>query len=178
TVLVHGASGGVGVAAVQLARAAGLTVYGTAGTERGLQLVSEEGAHHVLDHSAPRYLDSLQAHTRGEGVNVVLEMLANVNLGKDLEVLARGGRVVVVGSRGTVEINPRLAMTRDASILGMTLMNATARELERIHAALFAGLENGTLRPVVGRELPLAEAARAHEAVLEAGAYGKIVLMP
>ncbi len=178
TVLVHGASGGVGVAAVQLSRAAGLTVYATAGTERGLQLAREEGAHHVLNHRAPDYLEQLKTLTRGEGVNVVLEMLANVNLGRDLEIVAREGRIVVVGSRGTVEINPRLAMTRDANILGMTLMNASTRELAAVHAALVAGLENGTLRPIVGRELPLAEARRAHEAVLEPGAYGKIVLIP
>jgi len=178
TVLVHGASGAVGVAAVQLARAAGMIVIGTAGTERGRQLVEEQGAHHVLDHRAPRYLEELMALTKGRGVDVILEMLANVNLGKDLTVLARGGRVVVIGSRGTVEINPRDTMSRDASILGMVLMNASRQEAASIHAALVAGLENGTLRPVVGQQIPLADAPRAHQAVMEAGAYGKIVLIP
>ena len=178
TVLVHGASGGVGTAAVQLARAAGLRVVGTAGTEEGLGLVVEQGAHHALDHRAPGYLGQLTELTGGRGVDVVVEMLANVNLNRDLEVLALGGRVVVVGSRGTVEVNPRLAMTRDAAILGMTLFNVSPRESAGIHAALVAGLEAGTLRPVVGRELPLAEAARAHEEVLKPGAYGKIVLIP
>ena len=177
TVLVHGASGGVGTAAVQLARAAGLRVVGTAGTEEGRALVAEQGAHHVLDHRAPDYLGQLAGLTGGRGVDVILEMLANVNLNKDLEVVAKGGRVVV-GSRGTVEINPRLAMTRDAVILGMTLFNVTPQESASVHAALAAGLEAGTLRPVVGRELPLAEAARAHEEVLKPGAYGKIVLIP
>jgi NADPH2:quinone reductase len=178
TVLVHGASGGVGTAAVQLARAAGLRVVGTAGTEEGRELVLEQGAHEVLDHRAADYLEQLGGLTGGRGVDVILEMLANVNLDRDLGVLAKGGRVVVVGSRGTVEINPRQAMTRDASILGMTLFNASPQELVSIHAALGAGLEAGTLRPVVGRELPLAEAARAHEEVLKPGAYGKIVLIP
>jgi NADPH2:quinone reductase len=178
SILIHGASGGVGIAAVQLARAAGLTVIGTGGTERGHQLVASEGAHHVLDHRAPDYLEQLMGLTRGRGVDIIIEMLANVNLDRDLNVLARGGRVVVVGNRGTVEINPRAAMARDASIHGMSLLNTPAEELAGIHAALVAGLENGTLRPVVGRELPLAEAAQAHEAVLEAGAYGKIVLIP
>jgi NADPH2:quinone reductase len=178
TVLVHGASGGVGTAAVQLARAAGLRVVGTGGTEEGRRLVLEQGAHQVLDHRTPDYLERLTELTGGRGVDVILEMLANVNLNKDLEVLAKGGRVVVVGSRGAVEINPRLAMTRDAAILGMTLFNATPPELAGIHAALAAGLEARTLRPVVGRELPLAEAARAHEEVLKPGAYGKIVLIP
>ena len=178
TVLVHGASGGVGTAAVQLARAAGLRVVGTGGTEEGRRLVLEQGAHHVLDHRAPDYLGQLAELTGGRGVDVILEMLANVNLNKDLEVLAKGGRVVVVGSRGVVEINPRLAMTRDAAILGMTVFNATPQELAGIHAALAAGLEARTLRPIVGRELPLSEAARAHEEVLKPGAYGKIVLIP
>jgi NADPH2:quinone reductase len=178
TVLVHGASGGVGTAAVQLARAAGLRVVGTAGTEEGLKLVTEQGAHHALDHRAPDYLGQLAGLTGGRGVDVIVEMLANVNLNRDLEVLAKGGRVVVVGSRGTVEINPRLAMTRDAAILGMTLFNVSPRESASIHAALAAGLEAGTLRPIVGRELPLSEAARAHEEVLKPGAHGKIVLIP
>ncbi len=177
-VLVHGASGGVGVAATQLARAAGLMVIGTGGTEEGQRLVAEQGAHHVLDHRAPDYLARLVDLTGGRGVDVVLEMLANVNLDKDLGVLARGGRVVVIGNRGRVEIDPRAAMGRDASILGMSLLNAPAPELARIHAALVAGLESGALRPVVGREMALADAARAHQAVMEPGAYGKIVLFP
>jgi NADPH:quinone reductase len=178
TVLVHGASGGVGTAAVQLARAAGLRVVGTAGTDEGRRLVLEQGAHEVLDHRAPDYLEQLGGLTGGRGVDVILEMLANVNLDKDLGALAKGGRVVVIGSRGTVEINPRQAMTRDAAILGMTLFNISPQELQSIHAALGAGLEAGTLRPVVGRELPLSEAARAHEEVLKPGAYGKLVLIP
>ena len=178
TVLVHGASGGVGTAAVQLARAAGFKVIGTGGTEEGRRLVAEQGAHHVLDHHAPGYLEELSALTEGRGVDVILEMLANVNLNKDFGVVAKGGRVVVIGSRGPVEINPRLAMTRDATILGMMIFNATRQEFAGIHAALVAGLEAGTLRPVVGRELPLAEAARAHEEILKPGAHGKIVLIP
>jgi NADPH:quinone reductase len=177
TVFVHGASGGVGTAAVQLARAAGLRVIGTGGTEEGRRLASEQGAHHVLDHRADDYLERLKELTGGRGADVILEMLANVNLGRDLDVLAKGGRVVVVGSRGAVEINPRAAMTRDASIHAMSLFNASPQELASIHAALGAGLEAGTLRPFVGRELPLAEAARAHEEVLRPGAYGKIVLI-
>jgi NADPH2:quinone reductase len=177
-VLVHGASGGVGVAAVQLARAAGMLIIGTAGTEKGRKLVADQGAHHVLDHHAPGYLERVLELTGGRGVDLILEMLANVNLGKDLGVLAQRGRVVVIGSRGTVEIDPRETMGRDASILGMSLFNIPDRERASAHAALVAGLQNGTLSPVVGRELPLADAPRAHHAVMEPGAYGKIVLIP
>jgi len=178
TVLVHGASGGVGTAAVQLARAAGCVVIGTGGTDEGRKLIAEQGAHHVLDHHAPGYLEEVLALTGGRGADVILEMLANVNLDKDLNILAKGGRVVVVGSRGPVEINPRALMTRDASVHGMSLFNASAAEWASINAALAAGLQNGTLRPFVGREMPLADAPRAHEAVLKPGAFGKIVLVP
>jgi NADPH:quinone reductase len=178
TVLVHGATGGVGTAAVQLARAAGMTVIATGGTEKGRSSVAQQGAHHVLDHHDPDYMDQVMELTGGKGVNVILEMLANVNLARDLGVLTRFGRVVVIGNRGKIEIDPRAAMTRDLSILGMTLFNTSDDDRASIHAALVAGLENGTLTPVVGKEMPLAEAARAHEAVLQPGAFGKIVLIP
>jgi NADPH2:quinone reductase len=178
TVLVHGATGGVGIAATQLARAAGMKVIGTGGTKKGRNLAIEQGAHHMLDHHAPGYLDQIQALTQGHGVDVILEMLANVNLDIDLKVLAVGGRVVVIGSRGRIEIDPRDAMMRDASILGMLLFNTTQAEASSIHAALVAGLQNGTLRPVIGKEMPLAEAPRAHREIMEPGAYGKIVLIP
>jgi len=177
TVLIHGASGGVGVAGVQLARAAGMKVIGTGGTPRGRELVTAQGAHYALDHHAPDYLDALLKLTGGRGVDVVLEMLANANLAKDLSVLASKGRVVVIGNRGNIEINPREIMRRDAAVMGMLLWNASRPDLASIHAGIVAGLENGSLRPVVGKELPLADAPQAHRAVMEPGAYGKIVLV-
>jgi NADPH2:quinone reductase len=178
TVLVHGASGGVGAGAVQIARARGLRVIGTAGTTEGITLVRNHGAHHVLNHRDPDYLQQVMGLTGNTGVDVVLEMLANVNLDKDLDVLAPHGRVVVIGSRGRVEIDPRKTMSRDAAILGMTLFNATREEFHEIHSGLIAGLENGTLNPVIGKEFPLADAARSHETVMEGNALGKIVLIP
>jgi NADPH2:quinone reductase len=178
TVLVHGASGGVGIAAVQIARKLGARVIGTAGTAEGVALVRSQGAHHVLNHRDSGYLQQVPALTGGHGVDVVLEMLANVNLDQDLDLLAQHGRVVIIGSRGRVEIDPRKTMARDAAILGMTLFNATREDLEEIHAGLVAGLENGTLNPVIAKELPLAQAPQAHVAVMEPGALGKIVLIP
>jgi NADPH2:quinone reductase len=177
SVLVHGASGGVGLAALQWARAAGLMVIGTAGSPEGLDLVRRQGAHHVLNHKQPDYRKAL-LELAPKGVDVILEMLANVNLGHDLTLLAKGGRVVVIGSRGPVEINPRDAMARDAAIFGMSLFNASARDIATIHAALRAGLEQGTLKPVVSRELPLSAAPAAHHAVVESSTFGKIVLIP
>lgn len=177
TVLVHGATGGVGIAAVQLAVAHGMTVLGTGGTDRGRQLVWEQGAKHVLDHRSSGYLDELMKWKEGKGVDVIVEMLANINLGKDLPLLATFGRVVVVGSRGSVEIDPRQTMGREASILGMSLWAAGEEPVHRAHAAIVAGLTNRTLRPIVGREMPLADAPKAHEAVIQESAYGKIVLI-
>ena len=178
TVLVHGASGGVGVAAVQIARAHGFTVIGTAGTDEGLRLVREQGAHHVLNHKTPGYLDEVSRITTNRGVNVVLEMLANVNLDRDLDIIGLRGRVVVIGNRGRVEIDARKAMGKDGTILGMTLFNTTRDEFREIHAGIVAGLENGTLKPVIGKEMPLGDAVKAHMAVMQPGAFGKIVLIP
>lgn len=178
TVLVHGASGGVGTAAVQLARAAGMIVIGTAGTAEGMRLVTGQGAHHVLNHSAAGYLEELKKLTEGRGVDVIIELLANKNLAADLSVLARNGRVAVIGSRGPIEINPRDAMVREADIRGVTLMNTSEQEYRAMHAALMAGLENGTLRPVIGPKIALAEAARAHVEIMKpSGAQGKMVLL-
>jgi len=178
TVLVHGASGGVGTAAVQLAVSRGLTVIGTAGTDRGVALVREQGAHYAFNHRGPDYTDQILAATGGQGVNLVVEMAAHLNLDNDLLLLAKHGRVVVVGNRGRIEIDPRRTMGKDAAILGMTLFNVSPADLKSIHAALGAALANGSLTPVVGREFRLAEAAQAHVAILEAGAYGKMVLIP
>jgi NADPH2:quinone reductase len=176
TVLVHGASGGVGVAAVELARAHGMFVIGTASTERGRELAHEHGAHVMVDHSNPSYLDDIMRATNNKGVDVILEMAAHINLDRDLTLLAKHGRIVIIGNRGRIEIDPRGTMAREASILGMLLFAVTPQELAATHAALVAGLENRTLRPVVGEEFPLADAPRAHEAVMTPGAHGKVVI--
>jgi NADPH2:quinone reductase len=176
TVLVHGASGAVGLATVQFAAAAGLTVIGTGGTERGRQLVREQGATKVFDHKTADYLAQLMKATGDRGVDLIIEMLANVNLGNDLTVLNQEGCIVIVGSRGDVQINPRLLMRAQGSILGMT--GGTPEQYAQAHAAIGAGLRAGTLRPIIGRELPLAEAARAHHEIIDGPAYGKIVLVP
>lgn len=179
TILIHGASGGVGIAAIQFARAMGLTVFGTAGTAKGLDLIRTEGAHQAFDHSKPDYRDQIMKATGGKGVDIVLEMLANVNLGNDLKLLAQYGRVVVIGSRGDVTVTPRDLMARRALVRAFTLWALTESEFADVHAAILAGLENGTLRPIVGTELPLRDAAQSHIDVMKpSGAHGKIVLVP
>lgn len=177
TVLIHGASGGVGSAGVQFARALGLTVFGTASSPKGLDMVIREGAHQAFNHSKPGYLDEIMKATGGRGVDIILEMLANVNLAHDLKLLATNGRVIIIGNRGDVTINARDLMSRRSSARGFTLWGITEREEADIHAGIIAGLENSTLRPIVGKEMPLAEAPRAHKEILEPGAHGKIVLV-
>ncbi len=177
-VLIHGASGGVGIATVQLAVAAGLDVTGTAGSEAGSDLVASQGAVRVLDHRDPRHLEAALELAGGRGFDLIIEFLANVNLGNDLKALAKRGRVVVVGSRGTVEIDARDLMNAEGAVLGMRTPNARPREIAAARAAVDAGLQSGVLKPVVGRELPLAEAARAHELIMSRPALGKLVLVP
>jgi NADPH2:quinone reductase len=177
TILVHGASGGVGLAAIQFASAAGMRVIGTAGSDAGLQAVTREGAQAAVNHKSADYEKQILDLTHGSGVDVILEMLANVNLSHDLKMLANRGRVVVIGSRGSVEITPREIMLREASVLGIYLWGVPDDEAAEIHAAIQAGLNAGTLRPVIAAEIPLASAPDAHRKVMEPGAHGKIVLV-
>ncbi len=178
TLLVHGASGGVGTMAVQMAREAGLAIIGTAGSDKGRELVRKLGAQHVVDHHNPNYLKEVMAITQNKGVNLILEMLANANLAKDLSILAKFGRVVVIGNRGTIEIDPRETMSRDADIRGMTLFNVNDQDYQAIHTGIVAELEKGRLKPIIDMKLPMAEAARAHRLVMEGDSHGKIVLIP
>ena len=175
-VLVHGASGGVGTITVQLARACGARVIGTAGTPDGLDLVRCMGAHSAVGHSKPNYLGQVLALTDGRGDDVIVEMLANVNLEKDFQALAKYGRIVIVGSRGSLEFTPRLAMMKETDVLGMAVWNTTQQEYVSALSAVAAALESGVLRPIVGRELPLEQAAQAHVDILKAKAKGKMVL--
>ncbi len=178
TLLIHGASGAVGIAAIQIAKANGMRVIGTAGTEHGLALLKEQGVIAALNHNSENYLDAIDGLTCGQGVDVILEMLANVNLDKDLKLLAKFGRVVVIGNRGRIEIDPRDTMGKNGSILGMSLFNASIKELNQIHAEIKAGLIDGRYKPVIHSEMPLSAAGKAHDLVMQDGVNGKIILLP
>jgi len=176
TVLVHGASGGVGIPAVQLALGAGLTVIGTAGSGAGRDLVRAQGAHHVLDHARAGYLEEIRDMTQGHGVDLIVEMLANENLEKDFDALARRGRIVIVGARGPVPFTPRKTMIAEADIRGTALWNMHTDEVAEAQSAISRRLGDGTLTPVVGRAFPLAEAAEAQRYVMDSHAHGRVVL--
>ncbi len=176
TVLIHGASGAVGIASIQFAKNLGLNVIGTASSKEGKRLVKQQGADFVFDHSTENYLDEINQATEHKGVQIILEMLANVNLQKDFEVLAKFGRIIVIGNRGSLEFNPRLTMVKDATIRGMSLFNASEGDFEEIHKAIYKGLSEGYLSPVVGKEFTLEQTPEAHREVIESKAFGKIVL--
>jgi NADPH:quinone reductase len=178
TVFINGASGSVGTSAIQLAKRAGLTVIGSAGTSKGLDLVRAEGADHAVDHTDKGYMNEVRRFAGGKGPDLILEMLANVNLAADMDVAAKFGRIIVIGNRGEITINPRVAMSKDLDIRGLVLWNATAAQVKSMMLDILAGVAEGSLRPVVGREMRLSEAAAAHIAVLEHGVGGKLVLMP
>lgn len=178
TVFIHGASGSVGTSAIQLAKRAGLKVIGSAGTARGLELIANEGADHAVDHTKAGYLDAVKTMTGGRGPELILEMLANVNLAADMELAAKYGRIMVIGNRGEITINPRVAMMKELDIRGIALWNVKPELVPPMMQDILAGVASGQLRPVVGREMPLADAAKAHVEVLQPGAYGKIVLIP
>jgi NADPH2:quinone reductase len=176
TVLVHGASGGVGSSAVQLAAGAGITVIGTAGSPAGMELVSAAGADHVLDHTDAGHLAAVVELTNGRGPDVIVEMLADRNLAADLDAIAMYGRVVVVGSRGSLDFSPRATMVKEADIRGMALWNTPSADWAEASAGVAAALAAGDLVPVVGRSYPLDAAADAQRDLLETRAKGKIVL--
>lgn len=178
TVLIHGASGGVGVAATQWAKNAGCRVIGTAGSDEGKQLVLKQGADAVFDHTNEDHFGEVHDFANGTGVEVIIEMLANVNLERDFEALAMYGRIVVVGNRGSIQFTPRQAMTKDATLYGMSLFNSNQSDRDEIHSAIYDGLAVGFLSPVIREAIPFEEAPRSHSDVINNKAFGKIVLVP
>jgi len=180
-VLVHGASGAVGLAAVQLAKDMGCFVAGTAGTTGGEEAVRAAGADFVVNHRVEGYVAKLQ-EASPQGFDVVLEMAAHANLPVDLTLAGRRSCVCIIGSRAEpVGVNPRATMVREVDVRGVFLGTQSAEERAETHAALQDAMARGALKPVVGMELPLAEAARAHVEVMgpsSGGAVGNIVLIP
>jgi NADPH2:quinone reductase len=142
-----------------------------------LQLVEELGAV-PIDHSSKGYREEVREAGGEQGFDLILEMLANQNLALDLELLAPRGRVVIIGSRGPIEIDPRATMGKETEIRGLAVFNSTAEETVATHDGLARAIESGDLTPRVSVELPLEKAPEAHRLVMENGNCGKIVLQP
>merc|ERR1711862_1044712 len=118
SVLIHGASGGVGIAAIQFAKARGLKVFGTASSKEGLSIIEKFGAI-PFNHREEGYQEKIIEATDGKGVDIILEMLSNVNLENDItKLLGYRGRIIIIGCRGKVEINPRALMGKNGTITG------------------------------------------------------------
>jgi len=178
SVLVHGASGGVGLGGVQLAKAAGKTVYGTAGTEAGLKLVKEAGADYVFNHREKDYVKKIIDATKGEGVDLILETNAHINIPNDIQIIKKRGIIAVIGSRGTTTIDPAALFVKSIAVIGIAVLDYPFDEMAAAGARIVNGLQDGSLNPVVDREYPLKDAPAAHKDIIEsAGAKGKLVLM-
>lgn len=177
-VLIHGGTGGVGVAALQWSLWRGLDVITTYGSDGGRNMLEGLGATKVVDHKDTRHVAQVLEMTGGTGVDVVAEMLANVNLDIDMDMVASKGRIVVIGSRGSIEVTPRKLMGKEAEVRGLMLYGASPAEVAEIHAAIAAAGAAEALKPVVQARMTLAEAPDAHEAVMENPSHGKIILTP
>ena len=175
TVLVHGATGGVGTAAVQMCKVLGVDVIATAGSPIGEQLLKDMGVVRVYNHRSDDYVDAIKRDN--PQIDVILEMLANVNLEKDLEMIGQNGRVVVIGSRGSVTINPRLTLGKESCVIGCALGSTTPEECSAQMKFIEANLQNGVLLPVLAKMFQLGDASEAHREIIDkVVTKGQIVL--
>ncbi|VDI02847.1 NADPH2:quinone reductase [Mytilus galloprovincialis] len=167
----------VGLACVQLAKNLGLTVLGTAGSSAGMSIVKVNRCDFVFNHKSDNYTQQIMDATKGEGPDLIIEMLANVNLDKDLNMIKKKGRIVIVGNRGTIEINPRLTMAKECIVTGIVLMNSTPDDWKEMNASIQTGMQNGWVKPHIGQEYRLNQSALAHKDVINnLGAQGKNVI--
>ncbi|OQV12692.1 Zeta-crystallin [Hypsibius exemplaris] len=179
-VLVHGASGGTGLAAVQIAKSWGLDVVGTASTDEGAALVKAAGARLVLNHKDPNHEQNLKDATGGKGFDVILEMLAS-NVPLDVRVAATFGRIVVIGPGGGIpHIDPGPLILKEIAIVGLIQHLATDEEREETAKLLEDGIQKKITDPVIDQEFPLKRASQAHEAIAShtGGSKGKIIILP
>jgi NADPH2:quinone reductase len=181
TVLVSGGGGGVGVAAIQLAKVAGAHVITTVGSQEKVERTRQLGADVALNYKTQDFVTEVQKLTDGQGVNVIIENVATDNLAKDFAAIARHGRIVLIGtgtgkaSEATFAVTT--ALMKDATIYAMVLGNSAdlIPEMAKTLSALFA---EGKIRALISRTYPLPEARQALSDLLAAKVIGKLVLTP
>ena len=177
TVFIHGASGGLGMAAVQIASGLGLTVIGTASTPEGRQLAKEAGAHFVFNHYEEGYLEKAKEAAGEKGIDIIIEGIADKNLTKDLGLVRDKGRIVIIGGASDIAINPLHVFVHEIVVKGVFIYKVSENELFETRQALYAGAKAGWLRPYIWKEFPLEKAADAHVLLTGGGgARGKIIL--
>jgi putative PIG3 family NAD(P)H quinone oxidoreductase len=184
TVLIHGGGGGVGTAAIQLAKTHGCRVLVTAGSAAKLARCIELGADAGINYATEDFVARTRELTDGRGADVVLDIMGASYLGRNLDVVAADGRIVVIGMQGGThaDIDLGVMMRRRVSLISTALRARPAAQKATIVAAFAAdvvpALAAGTLRAVIDRVLPLEDAAEAHRLMESSGAVGKIVLAP
>ena len=180
--LVHGGSSGIGTMAIQLARENGARVAVTAGSAAKLEACRELGADILVDYREEDFVGKVRAATDGRGADVVLDIIGAKYLGRNVEVLAPGGRLVIIGMQGggRAELDIGALMAKRAAVIGTTLRARPAAEKAAIVAAVVEHVwplvADGSVRPVVQARYPLAEAAAAHREIEASGHVGKILL--
>ncbi|NIZ92879.1 NAD(P)H-quinone oxidoreductase [Kineococcus rubinsiae] len=180
--LVHGGSSGIGTMAVQIARQVGARVAVTAGSAAKLAACAELGAEVLVNYREDDFVEAVRAATDGRGADVVLDVVGAKYLQRNVEVLATGGRLVVIGMQGgrTAELDLGVLMAKRASIHSTGLRARPLAEKAAIVASVrdhvWPLLADGVVRPVVADRLPLAEAARAHTVLTESQHVGKVLL--
>ncbi|HET7761513.1 MAG TPA: NAD(P)H-quinone oxidoreductase [Phycicoccus sp.] len=180
--LVHGGSSGIGTMAIQLARENGARVAVTAGSAAKLEACRGLGADILVDHREEDFVEKVRAATDGRGADVVLDIIGAKYLGRNVEVLAPGGRLVIIGMQGgrRAELDIGALMAKRAAVIGTTLRARPAQEKAAIVAAVVEHVwplvADGSVRPVVQARYPLAEAAAAHREIEASGHVGKILL--
>ncbi len=184
TALIHGGSGGVGTAAIQLTAAAGARALVTAGSDSRCARCLELGATHAYNYRSEDFVAACREATDGRGVDVVLDCLGGGYLDRNLQALAPDGRLVVIGLMGgrTAELDLGRLLTRRLQIIGSTLRALSPSRKGRILSALrdtFGDQVNrGLIRPVLDRSLPFSRAAEAHRLLETGEVFGKLVLTP
>ena len=182
TLLVHGGGGGIGTAAIQLGRAVGAKVAVTAGSVTKLARCEELGASVLVNYREEDFVAVVRDATEGRGADVVLDLIGAKYLARNIDVLAPGGRLVVIGLQGgrRAELDLGALMAKRAALIAATLRSRTSEEKATIVAAVrehvWPLIESGDVKPVIDRVLPMSEAAEAHR-VVEAGEHvGKVLL--
>ena len=181
TLLVHGAGGGVGLAAVEVGKAMGATVIATAGSEDKRALAGAHGADHVIDYRTGGFKDTVKALTGGRGADVVFDPVGGEVFAQSMRCIAWEGRLLVIGfAAGDIPAVPAgLVLVKNVSVVGVFWGAYRMHEPAVVTGSLqrlFAWFEEGALRPVISETLPLERAAEAMQRLLRREARGKIVL--